>query len=103
MPVPTAVPPCASRSSLGSTDRRRALPFSTWLRQPDSSCASVTGIASMRWVRPVLTIAPDCASRAASAAASCSSAGSSSSRSSNAALTWMAVGITSLLLWPMLT
>ena len=48
MPVPTAVPPCARHNSRGSTARTRAAPFSICVRQPDSSCASVTGMASMR-------------------------------------------------------
>ena len=58
MPVPTAVPPCASCSRRGSTAFSRSMPFSICVRQPESSWPSVTGIASIRCVRPVLTIEP---------------------------------------------
>ena len=47
------------------TDCRRAMPSSICARQPPSSWPSVTGIASIRCVRPVLTMpptSPPCAS-----------------------------------------
>ena len=103
MPVPTAVPPCARASRRGSTDLSRAAPLSIWVRQPDNSCASVTGMASIRCVRPVFTTPATSRSRLRSTSARCSSAGVSSRRTVSAALTWMAVGIASLLLWHMLT
>ncbi len=61
-------------------------------------------MASIRCVRPVLTTSlPRSAPSCSMASARCSSAGSSSRSTARAALTWIAVGITSLLLCPMLT
>ena len=54
MPVPMAVPPCASASRRGSLDRRRSMALSICARQPEASWPSVIGIASIRCVRPVL-------------------------------------------------
>ena len=55
-PVPTAVPPIGSCPSRGSTSRQRAAPYSAWVAQPPASWPSVIGTASIRWVRPALTI-----------------------------------------------
>src|SRR5580698_10602177 len=103
MPVPTAVPPCASCSSRGRVASSRASPFSIWVRQPDSSCDSVTGMASIRCVRPVLTMPLTSTSLALSTSTRWIRAGTSASRSASTALTCTAVGIASLLLCPMLT
>ena len=46
------------RHSRGCTLASRSMPFSICWRQPDSSCPSVTGMASIRCVRPVFTMSP---------------------------------------------
>ena len=83
---------------------RRAMPFSICVRQPDSSCDSVTGIASIRCVRPVLTMSATSCSLALQRLAQMlerrqqllAAAAAPRSRGSP----WES---TSLLLWPMLT
>jgi hypothetical protein len=103
IPVPTAVPPSASACSRGRDACRRAMPSSTWVRQAPISCASVSGIASIRCVRPVLTVSPTSAALRASVSDNSFSAGSRCSAIASAAPTWITVGITSLLLWLRLT
>ena len=87
MPVPTAVPPSARLSNRGSQPRRRSRAFSICTRHADSSCAKVSGMASIRCVRPVFTTCVSCDSRAAIAARNASSAGSSCERHCSTALT----------------
>lgn len=58
MPVPTAVAPMASWRTRGSVDSMRSRPRRTCARHAPSSWPNVTGMASMRWVRPVLTCSP---------------------------------------------
>ena len=55
-PVPTAVPPRGSSPRRGSTSSRRSRASSTWRAQPAASWPKVTGAASIRWVRPALTV-----------------------------------------------
>ena len=55
MPVPTAVPPRGSSPRRGSAARARSTPCSTAVAYPPNSWPSVTGVASIRWVRPDLT------------------------------------------------
>ena len=58
MPVPTAVPPWARACSRGRHPCSRATPSSSCVRQAPISCPSVMGMASIRCVRPVLTVSP---------------------------------------------
>ena len=55
-PVPTAVPPRGSSPRRGSTSSRRSRASSIWRAQPAASWPKVTGAASIRWVRPALTV-----------------------------------------------
>ena len=55
MPVPTAVPPSGSSPTRGSVASSRSTPRDIWAAYPPNSCPSVTGVASIRWVRPLLT------------------------------------------------
>ena len=106
MPVPTAVPPSASsRSSswaLLEPARCRARPGR---RSPENSWPRRIGVASCRWVRPILMTSSNswafCASGALRAAPRPGM--QVVARSPAAAATWMAVGMTSLDDWPMLT
>ena len=83
----------------------RAMPFSICVRQPDSSCASVTGIASIRCVRPVLTMPADSCSFAPQRVApgARAPAAACSRSSERGAHVDRGRESTSLLLWPMLT
>src|SRR6185295_13689351 len=62
-----------------------------------------SGVASCRWVRPILTIAAKLSAFAASVDCSASSAGSRSRATVSAEATFIAVGNTSLDDWPRLT
>ena len=53
-PVPTAVPPSGSSASRGSADSSRSTPYCTCASYPENSWPRVTGVASIRWVRPGL-------------------------------------------------
>ena len=55
-PVPTAVPPCASRDSRGQSATIRLALYSQVCAQAEASCPSVSGTASCKWVRPILMI-----------------------------------------------
>ncbi len=55
MPVPTAVPPRGSSRTRGRTASRRSRARSATAAYPPSSCPRVTGVASIRWVRPDFT------------------------------------------------
>ena len=57
MPVPTAVPPSGSSASRGRVSRSRSMPYRTCAAYPENSCPSVTGVASIRCVRPDFTTA----------------------------------------------
>ena len=102
MPVPTAVPPILSSRSQPAA----SVSFSRWRAAVRpyavNSCPSRIGVASWRWVRPLLTMASNARPRSSSDAARRSiaavSAGSVASVASR-----MAVGITSLVLCAMLT
>ena len=96
MPVPTAVPPCARRRRRGAVASRRSSPLRTCCAQADSSWSKRSGIASIRWVRPVLTTPRSSRARRSMHVARCASAGRRRPSSSSAAATWMAVGIVSL-------
>ena len=104
MPVPMAVPPCASASRRGSLARSRSMASSICARQPDTSWPErqrhgihqvrAPGLEDLRPRRVPCRAAHRPVSR---------SAGSKSRRMASTALTWIALGITSLLLWHMLT
>ena len=79
MPVPTAVPPSGSSASRGYTASSRSIPLRTWAAQPPNSWPRVTGVASIRWVRPAFTTRANSVALASSASASSASAGTSSS------------------------
>ena len=63
----------------------------------------VIGVASIRWVRPVLTTPPIALAWASMVLRRCSSCGSSAASVSRTAITRSAVGMVSLLLWPRFT
>ena len=60
-------------------------------------------MASIRWVRPVLTVLPMALARLSMDLRRCFSAGSRSLVAACTAMTRIAVGTASLLLWPRLT
>jgi hypothetical protein len=103
MPVPTAVPPIGSRRRRWRLSSMRSEAEASCADHAPSSCARVSGIASIRWVRPVLTTRPRLFARRSMVERRCSSAGSRSSLQASTAATWIAVGMTSLELCPMLT
>ncbi len=102
-PVPTAVPPWGSARRRSRQLSMRARFSSNWCSQVRNSCPRVRGMASIRWVRPVLTTPSSSLARASKVAQSLCRAGSKVSRHCNTALTRMAVGITSLLDCPRFT
>ncbi|CAM5388191.1 hypothetical protein SCALM49S_03767 [Streptomyces californicus] len=55
MPVPTAVPPSGSSASRGREARSRSTPYATCAAYPPYSWPRVTGVASIRCVRPDFT------------------------------------------------
>ena len=81
----------------------RRAPRRTWAAYPENSCPSVTGTASIRWVRPDLTMSLNSSALRWSEASSCSSTGSRSLVTVSSAARWTAEGNTSLEDWPMLT
>ena len=103
MPVPTAVPPSGSSASRGSVDSSRSMPSRTCAAYPPNSWPSVTGVASIRWVRPDLTTLANSSALASNASARWSSAGMRSRVIASVAATWIEVGNVSLLDWLALT
>ena len=82
----------------------RACAEASCAAQAPNSCANVSGIASIRWVRPVLvTLRQRLAARARWSCAGASAPAAGASTAASCAETWIAVGITSLELWPRLT
>ncbi len=71
MPVPTAVPPSGSWARWGSALRTRATALSIWVAYPPNSWPSVTGVASIRCVRPALTTSSNSIDFSRSAVARC--------------------------------
>ena len=55
-PVPTAVPPRQSSIRRGSAAFSRSMPLATCRAYPENSWPSVSGVASIRCVRPVFTM-----------------------------------------------
>jgi hypothetical protein len=78
MPVPTAVPPSGSSASRGSAACSRSMPCRTCAAYPPNSWPRVTGVASIRWVRPPFTTPANSVALRSRAAARCSSAGTRS-------------------------
>ena len=103
MPVPMAVPPIGRRRTRLSVSDRRACAESSCADQAPNSCAKVSGIASIRWVRPVLTAPRIPRARRSIVRRKCCSAGIRSSTTPSCVATRIAVGTTSFELWPMLT
>ena len=103
MPVPTAVPPSGSSRTRGRTDSSRSAAYRTVAAYPENSWPSITGVASMRWVRPDFTRPANSVALASSEVASTSIAGSRSSVTASDAATWIAVGKVSLEDWEALT
>jgi hypothetical protein len=91
-PVPTAVPPCASRDSRGQSATIRLALYSQVCAQAEASCPSVIGTASFNWVRPILMITAHSACWWRNSAASARKAGNNRPRNSSATTTCMAVG-----------
>ena len=67
MPVPTAVPPSGSSATRGIVASIRSMPYRTWAAYPPNSWPRVTGVASIRWVRPLLTTSANSSALAARA------------------------------------
>ncbi len=103
MPVPTAVPPNGSSASRGNDDSSRSMPRRSCAAYPPNSWPSVTGVASIRWVRPDFTTPANSSALASNAAARWSSAGMRSRLTASVAATWIEVGNVSLLDWLALT
>ena len=103
MPVPTAVPPCARHSSRGSQARSRSMPFSICARQPDSSWASVTRHRIHQMRAAGLDDLADLGLLGAMRRRQMRQRRQQLLAQQQRRATWIAVGITSLLLWPMLT
>ena len=103
MPVPIAVPPIGSRRTRFRLSSMRACAESSCADHAPNSWAKVSGIASIRWVRPVLTVLPTALARLSMVLRRWTRAGSSSRLAPSTAITRSALGITSLLLWPRLT
>ena len=103
MPVPIAVPPIGRRRTRLRLSSMRACAEDSCADHAPNSCAKLSGIASIRWVRPVLTDLPSALARLSIALRRCARAGSSERRASTTAITRIAVGTTSLLLCPRLT
>jgi hypothetical protein len=102
-PVPVAVPPSGIWPTWGSALRTRRAPRRSWAAYPANSWPSVTGTASIRWVRPDLTTSVNASALACSDASSASSAGISRFVASSSAARCTALGKTSFDDWPMLT
>ena len=97
MPVPTAVPPSGTSAADGSARSTRAMPLRTWAAYPANSWPSVTGVASIRCVRPDLTTSANSSALRSSDCARWSRSGSSWLTVEAVAATWIDVGNTSLL------
>ncbi len=102
-PVPTAVPPSASRFSGTSAASSISMGVSIMPRQPLISWLKRMGVASWRWVRPDFTTSAFSASSRRSVSMKARISGSSASSMPSTAAMCMAVGKVSLLLWDMFT
>ncbi len=102
-PVPTAVPPSASSWSPGIPARMWPSARSSWLTQPEISCPSVSGTASWRWVRPILTTSAKARDLARRVSRSRVTAGTSRPSICSTTAMCMAVGKVSLEDWLRLT
>ena len=103
MPVPTAVPPSGRRRRRFSESSMRSIAVRICADQPPSSCPNVTGIASIRCVRPVFATFASSFARLSIVLRRCASAGNSVSCVARQPDTWIAVGITSFDDCPMFT
>ena len=102
-PVPTAVPPSASSWRPGRLKDSMVFAFSSIFFQPLISWEKVMGVASCRWVRPVLMIPSFSSIRRPKVPSSREMDGKSLSSISTAAAMCMAVGKVSLELWDIFT
>ena len=102
-PVPTAVPPSAISRSGGREASSIRRSCSRLPRQPEISWEKRSGVASCRWVRPILRTSSFSASRRRSAAMRPSTAGSRPPSTERTAATRSAVGKVSLEDWERLT
>ena len=102
-PVPTAVPPSSSSPSRGSAECSRSIPRRTCVPYPWNSWPSVTGVASIRCVRPALTTLSNSVPLASSVDIRWASAGMRSCTTASVAATWIDDGNTSLDDWDALT
>ncbi len=103
MPVPTAVPPRGSSRTRGRTDSSRSAAYRTVAAYPPNSWPSITGVASMRWVRPDFTSPANSSALADRLRSRVARAGSRRSVTATADATWIEVGNVSLLDWLALT
>ncbi len=100
MPVPMAVPPSGNRRTRLRLSSMRSCAEASCADHAPNSCSKVSGIASIRWVRPVLTTLRRLRPFLSRVLRRCTSAGSSCSCVASTADTRSAVGITSLELCP---
>ena len=96
MPVPTAVPPSGSSPSASMSARERASAPASMPAHASASWPSVTGVASIRWVRPAFTTWAKRVDMSRKAPISSSTAGWTSSTSSSDRAMRIAVGTVSL-------
>src|SRR3954452_16475250 len=97
IPVPTAVPPRGSSATRGRVARTRSAPRRICWAYPLNSWPSVTGVASIRCVRPDFTTWANSDPLRDRESARCSRAGNSSCTTPAVAATWIADGKMSLL------
>ena len=95
IPVPMAVPPSGSRCRRAALSSRRSIAEPNCADQADNSWPSVSGMASIRCVRPVFTSLANSRERRSILPRRCFRAGRRASCQRKAADTWIAVGITS--------
>ena len=74
-----AVPPWAKRYRRGKTAVERAMPFFTCAAWPENACPNVKGVASCKWVLPILISFPTALDLASNATRKCLRAGSNRS------------------------
>ena len=101
--MPTAVPPAASSNSADSEARIRPTASPICRAQPDHSCPTVSGTASCKCVRPILTTSFHASAFAVIALASASAFDSRCCSSASTAAMCIAVGKLSFEDCPMLT
>jgi hypothetical protein len=102
-PVPTAVPPMASGYRPSTARPTTVSAWASWAAQPEIAWPSVSGVASCRWVRPIITTSAKAAAFSSKVRRSAAAAGSNAPASSSTSAMCITVGKASLEDWPRLT